>query len=348
FMHDPASGHLAMERFLYECGIKLISYYFRETIEEMYRVIYEQSKTQNALGLYGNFWIKGNYFYDTLSLKPTLYLTRDPLSRMKAYINHAYPKNDLFIHDISLENNPLEVLDCICYADGLDTISVELCKRWIFEKSENLFQVQKHFIHFLNRCDISYIDMEEINLENAFDTMKKLAKKFNFSEPDIKNLIVFQTRMTGIFDFILPKNLNILLNDEKIQIIITTKNRTIGNFIDITNKIFDKKLKNKNLTLYITQKHFNKLSKNHKIFKQCQDYLSLFLIELEKKVENEQNKKINEIDILKYLKQNQESRIELKKILDMELIHIKQHRPDIVASWKYYQEFEKMCKELDA
>ncbi|EAL4781522.1 hypothetical protein DO878_09005, partial [Campylobacter jejuni] len=25
-----------------------------------------------------------------------------------------------------------------------------------------------------------------------------------------------------------------------------------------------------------------------------------------------------------------------------ELICIKQHRPDIVASWKYYQEFEKM------
>ncbi|EAJ0600388.1 DUF2972 domain-containing protein, partial [Campylobacter jejuni] len=22
-------------------------------------------------------------------------------------------------------------------------------------------------------------------------------------------------------------------------------------------------------------------------------------------------------------------------------------RPDIVASWKYYQEFEKMCEELD-
>ncbi|EFR8848188.1 DUF2972 domain-containing protein, partial [Campylobacter jejuni] len=24
-----------------------------------------------------------------------------------------------------------------------------------------------------------------------------------------------------------------------------------------------------------------------------------------------------------------------------------QHHPNIVASWKYYQEFEKMCKELD-
>ncbi|EJP4788091.1 DUF2972 domain-containing protein, partial [Campylobacter jejuni] len=29
------------------------------------------------------------------------------------------------------------------------------------------------------------------------------------------------------------------------------------------------------------------------------------------------------------------------------LPYIKQHRPDIVASWKYYQEFEKMCEELD-
>ncbi|MBK1973981.1 DUF2972 domain-containing protein, partial [Campylobacter sp. TTU-622] len=33
--------------------------------------------------------------------------------------------------------------------------------------------------------------------------------------------------------------------------------------------------------------------------------------------------------------------------LDDELSHIKQHHPNIVASWKYYQEFEKMCKELD-
>lgn len=93
--------------------------------------------------------------------------------------------------------------------------------------------------------------------------------------------------MTGIFDFILPKTLNILLDNEKIQIIITTKNRTVENFIDITNKMFDKKLKN----IYITQKHFNKLSKNLKIFNQCQDYLSLFLIELEKKLKMNKVKK---------------------------------------------------------
>ncbi|TNB55126.1 DUF2972 domain-containing protein, partial [Campylobacter helveticus] len=30
-----------------------------------------------------------------------------------------------------------------------------------------------------------------------------------------------------------------------------------------------------------------------------------------------------------------------------EFTHIKENRPDIVASWKYYGEFEKNCKELN-
>ncbi|EHO9375303.1 DUF2972 domain-containing protein [Campylobacter upsaliensis] len=27
-------------------------------------------------------------------------------------------------------------------------------------------------------------------------------------------------------------------------------------------------------------------------------------------------------------------------------MHIKANRPDIVASWKYYKEFEKMCEKF--
>ncbi|EAI3364580.1 DUF2972 domain-containing protein, partial [Campylobacter jejuni] len=56
---------------------------------------------------------------------------------------------------------------------------------------------------------------------------------------------------------------------------------------------------------------------------------------------------ICENQILAYLKNNQTLMRQWKKIFDQELICIKQHHPNIVASWKYYQEFEKMCKELD-
>ncbi|EAJ3992002.1 DUF2972 domain-containing protein, partial [Campylobacter jejuni] len=52
-------------------------------------------------------------------------------------------------------------------------------------------------------------------------------------------------------------------------------------------------------------------------------------------------------DVLDYFKKNISVAKSYKDILDEELVYIKQHRPDIVASWKYYQEFERMCKELD-
>ncbi|HEA7310394.1 TPA: DUF2972 domain-containing protein, partial [Campylobacter jejuni] len=56
---------------------------------------------------------------------------------------------------------------------------------------------------------------------------------------------------------------------------------------------------------------------------------------------------ITEKDIIDFCKNNANFRYKVKKIFNKELAYIKQHRPDIVASWKYYQEFEKMCKELD-
>ncbi|MEG25545.1 DUF2972 domain-containing protein, partial [Campylobacter jejuni] len=61
----------------------------------------------------------------------------------------------------------------------------------------------------------------------------------------------------------------------------------------------------------------------------------------------ERKKIINECEILNFMRINPDILMKYKNKLDKELVHIKQHRPDIVASWKYYQEFEKMCKELD-
>ncbi|KAB0589128.1 DUF2972 domain-containing protein [Campylobacter lari subsp. concheus] len=39
--------------------------------------------------------------------------------------------------------------------------------------------------------------------------------------------------------------------------------------------------------------------------------------------------------------EKQNSKVETQRYIDKELIHIKNFRPDIVKSWKYYQEFEK-------
>uniref|UniRef100_UPI0022EA93F0 DUF2972 domain-containing protein n=1 Tax=Campylobacter upsaliensis TaxID=28080 RepID=UPI0022EA93F0 len=52
-------------------------------------------------------------------------------------------------------------------------------------------------------------------------------------------------------------------------------------------------------------------------------------------------------DILNFLKHNNVLSLKLNKIIEKDLQEIKTHRPDIVDSWKYYKEFEKMCAELD-
>ncbi len=55
----------------------------------------------------------------------------------------------------------------------------------------------------------------------------------------------------------------------------------------------------------------------------------------------------NEARVLEYLRDNKPLRNEIYRKLERELVHIKSHRPDIVKSWKYYQEFLRICEVLD-
>lgn len=63
-------------------------------------------------------------------------------------------------------------------------------------------------------------------------------------------------------------------------------------------------------------------------------------------IEDEKCKEIKILDVLQYFKVKPKQAKIYKEILDKELIFIKKERPDIVDSWKYYKEFEKMCEEL--
>ncbi|HEC1885149.1 TPA: DUF2972 domain-containing protein, partial [Campylobacter jejuni] len=102
-----------------------------------------------------------------------------------------------------------------------------------------------------------------------------------------------------------------------------------------TKEFFDKPLKYENLGIFIKPKEFEHLKQDIKLFGATKKYLNNFIKALEERIELEKTKLFKEEDVLNYLKENKELRIKLKNILDKELIHIKQNRPDIVASWKY-------------
>ena len=72
-----------------------------------------------------------------------------------------------------------------------------------------------------------------------------------------------------------------------------------------------------------------------------------YIQELKKYIDDVKKDLIYEKDILKFLKHNPTLSLKLNKIIKKDIEEIKIHHPDIIASWKYYQEFEKMCEELE-
>ena len=68
---------------------------------------------------------------------------------------------------------------------------------------------------------------------------------------------------------------------------------------------------------------------------------------LQARFEQEDNATLKIDDILQYLKRTPKARKNVQKIIKDDVAIIKKYRLDIVESWKYYNEFEKMCAELD-
>ena len=99
--------------------------------------------------------------------------------------------------------------------------------------------------------------------------------------------------------------------------------------------------------LFVSEVDFSKImhdfSLKQKLATKMQEYLKL----LKDKTTSIEVNKVKEKDVLEYFKSHKTLREVYKDYFETEFAHIKSHRPDIVESWKYYQEFERMCEELD-
>ncbi len=370
FLSGGLSGHAAMMSFFDVCGVRYlyhhmdlmknryIDYYYFSNVKNLYSIIaygqYSLSQGINNIGKY----------LALINEVPILFLVRDPISRLKTGVNHPIlsPKA---IKEICLNNDYRDVFKNKMYVGDIgkkfyysEKPSMKYLPRWINE--DTMYQTSLCLL-FLNR-DITYIDMEEIKPEKAFDTMRNLANKFGFKKPTDKKF--FEGVMNGdlvgfipIYLFVNKKNLTynnkvVYKDNNSIRIQITSSNLIEFNkqsqeYINFTKEFFDKPLKYENLGIFLKLQEFEYLRQDFELFDATKNYLNDFIRALEEKIELEKTKLFKEKDVLNYLKENKELRVKLKKLLDRELVHIKQHRPDIVASWKYYQEFEKICKELD-
>ncbi|EAK9882077.1 DUF2972 domain-containing protein [Campylobacter lari] len=273
----------------------------------------------------------------------TIILVRDPIERIKHAVNHGYWRNfnQKDFDCISINDDLDKVFDRIRYVKkhNMESNYIEWSDKPTLDVidsilNNNCFRYNSVF-HTTN-MNINYIDMKQIIGNCTYQTLEKLADDFGLNYPSYMDKNVINKKQINIFRYLLPLTLKI----ENVEIFIMGSNIHIPPKCKIINYLLLKRNNPLyNLLYIVTEKDID-----NNMIDILKKYMFNFTAILENKIRILQSNLVSEKDCIIYLKENKELGDKLKKILDNELIHIKKHRPDLVSSWKYYQEFENIYK----
>ncbi len=84
---------------------------------------------------------------------------------------------------------------------------------------------------------------------------------------------------------------------------------------------------------------------NKTLLRLLQEYFKKYFSALRGYIKNTQDNLFSEQDILNYFKNHPQLALEFKKQVQGDIEIIKSQSPHIIDSWKYYQEFLRICEE---
>ncbi|TQR40969.1 invasion protein [Campylobacter sp. MIT 12-8780] len=290
-----------------------------------------------------------------------IYALRDPISLLKHCVGRDWSKVARnFVPEFDLS------FDFRAYLEFLRHKKPELHIN--FNELRNSSFLAHALLPHFNLAKIHFMDMSELDFDKAEETMKNLALKFDFAQPDESKRALFKMKeFKGYIRYLFP--LKLFVNEKDIKQVFSlkkpnnTKNSTINkenslvllfsqlfdheNMINIMNEFYEGEL-NKHMGIYTTQAEFERLKASKELFKATKAYLGEFCKALQEVVDETEQNLLKEEELLDFLKHNESQRKEFKKLLDEDLKLIKKACPHILASWKYYASFEKLCKDLDS
>ncbi|EAH4581429.1 DUF2972 domain-containing protein [Campylobacter jejuni] len=348
-----ASGQNALRRFLEYTDLNKYFYKILSDGLARYKAIYYVNNTYISCTEV-NFKYSDKFYNMIQNNVGIVRLVRDPISTIKSVVTTFRPFKDKK-NQINNFSNLNEIFSQIKFGlGGLDKPNVNDTGKFIndtfsqhtFMKPEGSY-IGYLCLKYLKFNKIIYVDFEELNPEMSYKTILKLSNIFNFKINKPSNF--FNQRVYGALTLIFPLELIYNYFNKDINFLITSRfqfmhlpDSHIKNRIYNLNSILGV---NQTLDIYVNKEDYKYIQTIN--IKDIKKYFKFFLDCLHNTLDKLEKLKLSEKDILSFLIQRQEYRLKLKEILDKELQIIKEHRPDIVASWKYYQEFEQMCKELD-
>lgn len=370
----PLTGHTAFVHFLKLLNLNIVIKAYSSSCEQYIHFFNALKSSLNSayvpifyFGYEEQDLQKAMVLLSSLEL-PMLCLCRDPINQIKTGVNHQSNGN----HPDSMLNLSYDFHPFISYIvylyGGKDRPKLKLLSKKI---NYSLFLYQSLTQHFKQ---LYYIDVEEFSKEKAFDTFQKLALQFNFKPPKEDQKRLFESKMYAAYFMMLPRI--IYVHEDDLNKIYHKGRKALndpaslskeGGFnIEIATRLFEKNPHyNQNCSfifcddytyweqdetlsevgIFMNEEDFKSLSQNKILFEASKKYLNVFMKTLKAEILKHKNAQINQAQIVNYLKQKSNFRRKIKSLCDKELIHLKQTRPDIIASWKYYNEVEKICEQ---
>ena len=360
-------GHSAMIRTLRKCNINIApdhytNYGYSSPYEANYEILYKSG--YNVINLAYHRSLNSNCmlhkFVFLLPKKaPILYLVRDPIERLRSYF-HVCWGNQKTYYAIDLQDYDKNLLHNRAGYDIDYTLPLN-------EKIHITLELALYHCHTLLTAlrdkgfeDITCLDMKEILPKNIFSTLQNLSTQFGFNIPYAREEYEKTYYIGYGIGYLFPMKCQFMLHTQNISIYIVLSEylnntesymfnyfpESFSDYHDITDFF--------NFTMppflypiaIITHKQYLKdLQDNRESLQALNPTLQQLLNDMYQQIQIEESKKMSEKEILELLQTDIPSRQILKKAIDTEIAYIKDVRPDIVQSWRYYQKFKKICKD---
>ncbi|VEJ52661.1 putative sugar transferase [Campylobacter insulaenigrae] len=359
FLFNSCSGSEAMHHFFYLCGVetRAWAWYSPDYIFKMnYYFLLNKRAAAPCLPTITTGNYRKNFFLFDQKFD-IIFLTKDPISVLKTALNHIEPYaipldvldriRNIDFFDYNFETMFPTIIYSYSYSSKVDIN--DLGKILDKDRIEHYFTLNKR-IKILQKYtnNIICLNSQDINSENIVNTIKKLSSKYNF-QYEAKYDFIFKTRINLYLGLLhLPVNIHY----KTLQVIITTPYLLsydlglMNDYINITDKIFNSEIILQNVIIVCHKNQYNLLIDNEE-WSNMKNYLKEYIKALEKYIKSCKKNLIDEKDILLYLENNASLVIQFKKYINQNIKYIQKNYPQHMVTWKYYQEFEKICKELD-
>lgn len=311
------------------------------------------------------------FFHLLLSNTKVAYIVRDPISLFRLAVNHI----DNEALQKGVENFTL-AMDCkrdvfakLSYYGNKDAPDIN---RIMHYKDKGWFGFCFDFyktIEILKSLDIEPICLEftKMKPKNAFNTYKQMQKLCNFRIENEEALNTLLSHRINRFEgSLISLPVRLYVHEKHLQtsqetfccegewgggvdILITTHalHPDKTDFKDLTKEIFQtRKLLFENIVILIKHSQSAVLKSNAKLFTAVKIWLHSYMDSFEQNEKNIKAKLYDERQILEYFKERKDLALKFKESLDRCYKHIKEKYPHYVKKWKFYKEFENLCKTL--